>query len=79
MCFPAEWQGAALPDGSARSAQKYCKGTSKNGLKRENGQSAPNARKANEVRLYALRGGLTKQAVCYTRFHSNEVLEVTVR
>ncbi len=29
--------------------------------------------KADEVRLYALRGGLKKQAVCYTHFHSNEV------
>ena len=25
--------------------------------------------KADEVRLYALRGGLKKQAVCYTHFH----------
>ena len=32
--------------------------------------------KADEVRLYALRGGLTKQAVCYTHFHSNEVFRV---
>ena len=44
----------------------------KTGLKRENGYSAPNARKADEVRLDALRGGLTKQAVCYTHFPSNE-------
>ena len=29
--------------------------------------------KADEVRLYALRGGLKKQAVCYTHFHSNKV------
>ncbi len=29
--------------------------------------------KADEVRLYALRGGLKKQSVCYTHFHSNEV------
>ena len=29
--------------------------------------------KADKVRLYALRGGLKKQAVCYTNFHSNEV------
>ena len=34
---------------------------------------APNAMKADEVRLYALRGGLKKQAVCYTHFHSNKV------
>ena len=45
----------------------------KTGLKRENGQSAPNAMKADEVRLYALRGGLKKQSVCYTHFHSNKV------
>ena len=45
----------------------------KTGLKRENGKSAPNAMKADEVRLYALRGGLKKQAVCYTHFHSNKV------
>ena len=29
--------------------------------------------KADEVRLYALRGGLKKQAVCYTHFLSNKV------
>ena len=29
--------------------------------------------KADEVRLYALRGGFLKQAVCYTHFHSNKV------
>ena len=29
--------------------------------------------KADEVRLYALRGGLKKQAVYYTHFHSNKV------
>ena len=29
--------------------------------------------KADEVRLYALRGGLKKQSVCYTHFHSNKV------
>ena len=34
--------------------------------------------KADEVRLYALRGGLKKQSVCYTHFHSNKVLEVTL-
>ena len=45
----------------------------KTGLKRENEQSTPNARKADEVRLYALRGGLKKQVVYYTHFHSNEV------
>ena len=28
--------------------------------------------KADEVRLYALRGGLKKQSVCYTHFHSNK-------
>ena len=37
------------------------------------GEDTPNARKADEVRLYALRGGLTKQSVCYTHFRSNEV------
>ena len=45
----------------------------KTGLKRENGQSAPNAMKADEVRLYALRGGFLKQSLCYTHFHSNKV------
>ena len=29
--------------------------------------------KADEVRLYALRGGLKKQSVCYTHFPSNKV------
>ena len=29
--------------------------------------------KADEVRLYALRGGFLKQSVCYTHFHSNKV------
>ena len=29
--------------------------------------------KADEIRLYALRGGLKKQSVCYTHFHSNKV------
>ena len=29
--------------------------------------------KADEVRLYALRGGLKKQSVCYTHFLSNKV------
>ena len=43
------------------------------GLKRENGDSATNARKTDEVRLNALQGGLTTQAVCYTHFNSNKV------
>ena len=34
--------------------------------------------KADEVRLYALRGGFLKQAVCYTHFHSNKGFEVTI-
>ena len=29
--------------------------------------------KADEVRLYALRGCFLKQSVCYTHFHSNKV------
>ena len=33
----------------------------KNNLKRENQQSAPDARKADEARLYVLRGGMTQQ------------------
>ena len=45
----------------------------KTGVKSKNGQGVPDSRKADEVRLYALRGGLKKQAVCYTHFHSNEV------
>ena len=45
----------------------------KTGLKRENGQGVPDSRKADEVKLYALRGGLKKQSVCYTHFHSNKV------
>ena len=32
-----------------------------------------NARKADEVRLYALRGDLPKQSVRCTHFHSNKV------
>ena len=39
-------------------------GTSKTGLNGENGAGAPNARKADEVRLDALRGSLTTQSVC---------------
>ena len=42
-------------------------------MKSKNGQGVPDSRKADEVRLYALRGGLKKQAVCYTHFHSNKV------
>ena len=45
----------------------------KTGVKSKNGQGVPASRKADEVRLYALRGGLKKQAVCYTHFHSNKV------
>ena len=45
----------------------------KTGLKRENGQGVPDSRKADEVKLYALRGGLKKQSVCYTHFLSNKV------
>ena len=37
------------------------------------GEDTPNARKADDVRLYALLGGLTKQAVCSAHFPSNEV------
>lgn len=29
--------------------------------------------KADEVSLYALRGGLKKQSVCYTHFRSNKI------
>ena len=45
----------------------------KTGVKSKNGQGVPASRKADEVRLYALRGGFLKQAVCYTHFHSNKV------
>ena len=44
----------------------------KSGLKRENTQSAPDSRKADEARLNALRGGLTQKAVCYADFSSNK-------
>jgi hypothetical protein len=45
----------------------------KTGVKSKNGQGVPDSGKTDEVRLYALRGGLKKQAVCYTHFHSNKV------
>ena len=40
----------------------------KTGLKRENGQGVPDSRKADEVKLYALRGGLDRKS---TRLNSS--------
>ena len=45
----------------------------KTGLNREKRQGASAARKADEARLYALRGGLTQQTACTADFLSNKV------
>ena len=45
----------------------------KTGVKSKNGQSVPDSRKADEVRLYALRGGLTTKMARTAHFRSHEV------
>ena len=45
----------------------------KNGVKSKKGQGVPDSRKADEVRLYALRGGLTTKMVRTAHFRSHEV------
>ena len=45
----------------------------KTGVKSKNGQGVPASRKADEVRLYALRGGLTTKMVRTAHFRSHEV------
>ena len=45
----------------------------KTGVKSKNGQGEPASRKADEVRLYALRGGLTTKMVRTAHFRSHEV------
>ena len=45
----------------------------KTGVKSKNGQGVPDSRKADEVRLYALRGGLTTKMVRTAHFRSHEV------
>ena len=48
------------------------KGTSKNRFEKQK-RGVRRARKADEARLYALRGGLTQQTACSARFCSNKV------
>ncbi len=48
-------------------------GTSKNRFEKGKWVKCAECKENLLVRLYALRGGLTKQAVCYTHFHSNKV------
>ena len=50
----------------------------KTGVKSKNGQGVPDSRKADEVRLYALRVGLTTKMVRTAHFRSHEVLEATL-
>ena len=45
----------------------------KTGVKSKNGQGVPASRKADEVRLYALRGGLTTKMVRTAHFRSHKV------
>ena len=45
----------------------------KTGVKSKNEQGVPASRKADEVRLYALRGGLTTKMVRTAHFRSHEV------
>ena len=45
----------------------------KTGAKSKNGQGVPDSRKADEVRLYALRGGLTTKMARTAHFRSHEV------
>ena len=42
-------------------------------MKSKNGQGVPDSRKADEVRLYALRGGLTTKMARTAHFRSHEV------
>ena len=42
-------------------------------MKSKNRQGVPDSRKADEVRLYALRGGLTTKMVRTAHFRSHEV------
>ena len=42
-------------------------------MNRQNCQSVSDTRKADEARLYALIGGLTKSTMCYGDFGSNKV------
>ena len=55
--------------------KKLCffKGTSKNRFEKGKWVECTECEESLLVRLDALRGGLTKQAVCYTHFPSNEV------
>ena len=48
-------------------------GTSKNRFEKGKWVECTECEESLLVRLYALRGGLTKQAVCYTHFHSIKV------
>ena len=48
-------------------------GTSKNRFEKGKWVECTECDESLLVRLYALRGGLKKQAVCYTHFHSNKV------
>ncbi len=45
----------------------------KTGAKSKNGQGVPDSRKADEVRLYALRGGLTTKMARTAHFRSHKV------
>ena len=48
-------------------------GTSKNRFEKGKWVECAECDESLLVRLYALRGGFLKQAVCYTHFHSNKV------
>ena len=52
---------------------KYLWEPLKTGVKSKNGQGVPASRKSDEVRLYALRGGLTTKMVRTAHFRSHEV------
>ena len=51
----------------------YYMGTSKNRFEKGKWVECAECDESLLVRLYALRGGLKKQSVCYTHFHSNKV------
>ena len=51
----------------------FLMGTSKNRFEKGKWVECAECDESLLVRLYALRGGLKKQSVCYTHFHSNKV------
>ena len=56
-----------------RTRLQLLMGTSKNRFEKGKWVECAECDESLLVRLYALRGGLKKQSVCYTHFHSNKV------